>query len=253
VPSQWGGQRPQAPQQPWPAGQQWPPPQRSWPQQPQPARSSGIGGRLARASIPVWSLGFLSFVPFLILAAARKRRKDWLILAGYVVAVAAEITAVAATAHTPGAGSVVAGLLVLVLMFGGATHAFVDDNLTRPGTVPPGTAREANEQAMAAAHARMKRREEAREIASRDPVLRSELRIGRPDLTRSYDDGGLVDVNQVPSWVLSSHLGLSPQEAAAAVAARANLGRFVSSAEVSQYAQFAPDRLDAIQDWMIFS
>jgi hypothetical protein len=241
------------PQQQWPAGQQWPPPQqRPWPQQPAQPRST-TPGRLGRASIPLWSLGFLSFVPFLILAVARKRRKDWLIMVGYVVAVAAEITAVSATAHTDGAGSVAAGLLVLALMFGGATHAFVDYDLTKPGTVPPGTTGEANEQAMAAAHARMKRREEAREIAARDPVLRSELRIGRPDLTRSYDDGGLVDVNQVPSWVLSSHLGLSPQEAAAVVAARANLGRFVSPAEVSQYAQLAPDRLDAIQDWMIFS
>jgi hypothetical protein len=210
-------------------------------------------GRLARASIPVWSLGFLAFVPFLILAVARKRRKDWLILAGYVVAVAAEIVAISISGQSHGASSVVAGGLVIALMGGAATHAFVDYDLTRPGTTPPGTTGEANEQAMAAAHARMKRREEARAIAARDPVLRSELRIGRPDLTRSYDDGGLVDVNQVPSWVLSSHLGLSPQEAAAVVAARANLGRFVSPAEVSQYAQFAPDRLDAIGDWMIFS
>jgi DNA uptake protein ComE-like DNA-binding protein len=201
----------------------------------------------------VWSLGFLAFVPFLILAVARGRWKDWQIFSGYVVAVAAEITAVSLSAHSSGPGSVAAGFLVLALMGGGASHAFADHDLTRPGTTRPGTAGEANEQAMAAAHARMKHRDEAREIAAKDPVLRSELRIGRPDLTRSYDDGGLVDVNQVPSWVLSSHLGLSPQEAAAVVAARANLGRFVSPAEVSQYAQLAPDRLDAIQDWMIFS
>jgi hypothetical protein len=210
-------------------------------------------GRLARASIPVWSLGFLSFVPFLILAVARGRRKDWLITAGYAVAVAAEVIAVSLSAHSSGAGPVAAGFLVIALMGGAATHAFVDYDLTRPGTTRPASAGEANEQAMAAAHARMKRRDEAREIAGRDPVLRSELRIGRPDLSRSYDDGGLVDVNQVPSWVLSSCLGLSPQEAAAVVGARAKLGRFVSPAEVSQYAQLEPDRLDAIQDWMIFS
>jgi hypothetical protein len=210
-------------------------------------------GRLARASIPVWSLGFLSFVPFLILAVARRRRKDWLIMAGYVVAVAAEVAALSVTGQSGGGSSVAAGALVIALMGGASAHAFADYDLARPGTGRPGTAGEANEQAMAAAHARMKRREEARGIAGGDPVLRSELRIGRPDLTRSYDDGGLVDVNQVPSWVLSSHLGLSPQEAAAVTAARANLGRFVSPAEVTQYAQLAPDRLDAVADWMIFS
>jgi hypothetical protein len=242
----------QMPPQQWPPPQQgWP--QQSWPQQPQPARKSSMPGRLARASIPVWSLGFLSFVPFLILAVARKRRRDWLILAGYVVAVAAEIAAVSVTGQSNGGGSVAAGALVIALMGGASVHAFVDHDLTTPGTTGPGATGEANEQAMAAAHARMKRREEAREIARRDPVLRSELRIGRPDVTRSYDDGGLVDMNQVPSWVLSSHLGLSPQEAAAVIAARANLGRFVSPAEVTQYAQLAPDRLDAIGDWMIFS
>lgn len=219
-----------------------------------PARPQLLHGRAAG---PRLDTGVVAGFPFLrallILAVARKRRKDWLILAGYVVAVAAEVVAVSLSGPSNSASSVAAGALVIALMGGAATHAFVDHDLHRPGTTRPGTPGEANEQAMAAAHARMKRREEAREIAARDPVLRSELRIGRPDLSRSYDDGGLVDVNQVPAWVLSSHLGLSPQEATAVAAARANLGRFVSPAEVSQYAQFAPDRLDAIQDWMIFS
>ena len=39
------------------------------------------------------------------------------------------------------------------------------------------------------------------------PALAGELRIGRPDLPREYDDGSLVDVNRVPGAVLAAQLG----------------------------------------------
>jgi hypothetical protein len=71
--------------------------------------------------------------------------------------------------------------------------------------------------------------------------------------SRDYDDGGLVDVNQVPGGILQSQLGLSADEPAAVLAARAKLGSFSSADEVSTYAQLSPDRLDAIRYWMIFS
>jgi hypothetical protein len=47
-----------------------------------------------------------------------------------------------------------------------------------------------------------------------------ELRIGRPDLPREYDHGGLVDVDHVPGEILTSRLGLAPGETAAIVVAR---------------------------------
>jgi hypothetical protein len=34
------------------------------------------------------------------------------------------------------------------------------------------------------------------------PVLARELRIGRPDVPRQFDDGGLVDLNHAPVPVL---------------------------------------------------
>jgi hypothetical protein len=37
-----------------------------------------------------------------------------------------------------------------------------------------------------------------------------ELRIGRPDLPRVYDDGGLIDVNHVPPQVLATLPGCRP-------------------------------------------
>ena len=225
------------------------------------ARSSAAHGRgtarlrqFAWASVPVWSVGFLAFAPFLRLAVARRARKDWAIFVGYLLAVVLEIVAVSVGGQS-GAGSTAAGGLVILLIGGGAVHSFVAFGSDPAPAAVSGAARpeELNREALATARGRMERRREAREIASKNPILCRELRIGRPDMAREYDDGGLVDVNQVPGEILQSQLGLSPDETAAVLAARAKLGRFSSADEVSAYAQLEPDRLDAIRDWMIFS
>jgi hypothetical protein len=58
------------------------------------------------------------------------------------------------------------------------------------------------------------RRYEAKAIAARDVNLARELRIGRPDLPRQYDDGGLVDLNHVPGPIMVQLLGLAEADAA---------------------------------------
>ena len=212
-------------------------------------------GRLAWASVPVWSLGFLAFAPFLRLAVARRGKKDWAIFVGYLVAVVLEIVAISVAGRGNGAGSTAAGGIVILLMGGAAVHSYVAFGSDQAPAAVSGAARpeQLNREALAIARGRMERRREAREIASKNPILSRELRIGRPDLAREYDDGGLVDVNQVPGEILQSQLGLSPDEVTAVLAARAKLGSFTSADEVSTYAQLPPDRLDAIRDWMIFS
>jgi hypothetical protein len=76
------------------------------------------------------------------------------------------------------------------------------------------------------------RRWEARTMLARDPVLAAELRVGRPDLPRVYNDGGLVDVNHVPAVTLMSELALSPAAAEAVVAERNRLGGFAGADEL---------------------
>jgi len=98
----------------------------------------------------------------------------------------------------------------------------------------------------------MRLRREARKLQHDNPVLAQELKIGRPDLPRHYDDGGLVDVNHVPAAVLASRLGLAPAEVTAVTAARGQLGRFSSIDELSVYANLPPDRLDGLHDWLLF-
>jgi hypothetical protein len=110
-----------------------------------------------------------------------------------------------------------------------------------------------NQEALASAQARIQRREEARELALANPILARELCIGRPDVPRQYDDGGLVDVNHVPAGILTSALDLTAQEATAVAEARTQIGKFTSPEELSVYAQLAPDRVDAFRDLLWFS
>lgn len=46
--------------------------------------------------------------------------------------------------------------------------------------------------ALTTARAGTRYRQRARELAAANPVIATELRIGRPDLPHDYDDGGLV-------------------------------------------------------------
>jgi hypothetical protein len=217
-------------------------------------------GQVARqvwwASVPVWSIGFLSFVPFLAYAVMHRARRDWAVFAGYLTATAVMIVALDAV------DSDIVGGFIIALAGCAAVHAGV---LFRPSRAPSGTApapgspaplvspRERNQAAVAAARDRLERRKEARHLVATNPALARDLKIGRPDLPREYDDGGLVDVNHVPIGVFSSGLGLTPIEARDVLAARDKLGRFTSPDELCAYTRLTPDRVDELRDLMIFT
>jgi hypothetical protein len=74
--------------------------------------------------------------------------------------------------------------------------------------------------AVARALAGRQRRDEAKKMWVSDPALARELGIGRPDLGRGFDDGGLVDLNSAPAAVIAQVCGLDPQQAETIVAAR---------------------------------
>lgn len=217
---------------------------------PQGGGGSGRFRQFAWASVPIWSLSLLAYVPFLRLAFARRRTRDWLVFAGYLAASTTVLILLAVPGADDPASDTAAALgitLALALMAVGAVHAFV---AFRP--TPQAGGALASEQALNTARARMDRRRQARELAERNPVLARDLKIGRPDVPHDYDDGGLVDVNHVPGDVLASRLGLTPAESAAVIEARGQLGRFSSPEELSVYAQLPPDRVEALRDWMMF-
>ena len=197
--------------------------------------------------MPLWSLSLLAFAPFLRLAFARRRARDWVVFAAYLAA-AILVVVLASLPGPSDAAAAAAGLLAILVMGVAAVHAFV---AFRAMPEVAGGA-QASELALTTARARMHRREQARHLAEDNPVLARELAIGRPDVPHDYDDGGLVDVNHVPGDVLASSLGLIPAESAAIIAARDQLGRFSSPEELSAYAQLPPDRVEALRDWMLF-
>lgn len=204
--------------------------------------------------MPLWSLGLLAFGPFLWLALTRRQRSDAVVVTAYVAASATAVGLASLQAVTGATVGTAAGCLLIALMFGGAGHALV---ACRPGRRdasgrPVLSNAYRNVLAMSGAEERMDVRNKARKLARKDPALARELRIGRPDLPREYDDGGLVDVNHVPAAVLVSHLNLSPEQAARVVSVRDEIERFDGPTDLEAYAGLSPERVDELSDLMIF-
>ncbi len=80
--------------------------------------------RLAWASVPVWPLGFLAFVPFLRVAFDRRRARDWRTSAAYV-AVVAGVVALVSVGGTAGAVSAASGGVILLLIGCATVHGYV--------------------------------------------------------------------------------------------------------------------------------
>jgi DNA uptake protein ComE-like DNA-binding protein len=221
------------------------------------------------AAVPVVSVGFLSFVPFLAYAITRGRKRDWAVFAAYLAATVAMFVAVGAINSNSGAGAGVGGFIIALAGCAAVHSAILFRPSPRasegapaagpgPGAQGPGShagvsADKRNKEAVRAAQSRIERRKDARRLAQTDPTMARDLRIGRPDLPREYDDGGLVDVNQVPGATLASYLGLTPAEVTDVLAARDKIGRFVSADEVCAETSLSPDRVDELRDLMIFS
>ena len=99
---------------------------------------------------------------------------------------------------------------------------------------------------------RLRLRQEAREIIGRDPVLADELRIGRPDLPREFDDGGLIDVNHVPAEVLAGVPDMSEDIAHRIISTRKAITRFESIDDLSVMTGLPPQTFDHLADLFIF-
>jgi hypothetical protein len=216
-------------------------------------------GSVLWALLPLVTLGMATV--FVTGWAARRLRSRALAWCG-VVALVATVLALALTAAPQGSAlSATGGLLILVVLMGGglALTFTVRERLVdpgrghrpRPGARPgPGAGRV--DPAVQEALARRARRLEARRILENDPALARELRIGRPDLPRRFDDGGLVDVNHVPIEVLAALPGLTGELAERIVTVRTERGPFSYREELGAYADL-PDALsDELAERLVF-
>ncbi|MEU8259846.1 BTAD domain-containing putative transcriptional regulator [Micromonospora sp. NPDC048999] len=96
------------------------------------------------------------------------------------------------------------------------------------------------------------RREQARFLLMHFPLARYELRIGRPDLPRTFDDGGLVDVNAVPDLVLAALPGLTDGQRQLIVMDRWTRGPYPSLENLVARCPIPPMAADSLREILLF-
>jgi hypothetical protein len=207
------------------------------------------------ALVPLVTLGWGTGFSF---AYAAYRLRDGVLgwwAAGYFALGALSFALVGASDNDGGDWRGTVGtLLILVLIAGGSAQAFA----VRKHLVDPSLPRRrrkifsAQEQALAEARAEMQRRDEARRILIADPELARQLCIGRPDLPRRYQDGGLVDANHSPAWVLARLPGIGPELADHIVTNRDGVGGYRDVTDLSVTLGVAPQSLDQASTFLIF-
>lgn len=97
-----------------------------------------------------------------------------------------------------------------------------------------------------------KLREQARRTAEADPMLAKRLGIGRPDLPRQFDDGGLVDLNHAPLSVLMSLPGVTERSARQIQDWVAQSGPFGSLGEVMLVIEISPTFEHHLREYCVF-
>lgn len=147
--------------------------------------------------------------------------------------------------------------LVFLSGIGGAAYgAIVGARLDWSGATgsampPPPAFLHPNDVAVAAVRASRQRRTDARALADRDPQMARELGIGRPDLPRQYDDGGLVDMNGVPAETMVMELGINQTDADRIVEVRTYLGRFTQPSDLVVSAGMEQADFDRVRERII--
>ncbi|MFC5182065.1 ComEA family DNA-binding protein [Actinomadura harenae] len=200
------------------------------------------------AALPFLTLGYAT--PFTFAAAALWRRRMHLVWATAVYsALFAGLLLIAPNLATDSGAQRAAGVLMFLLAIVGCGHAFL---VRRQVFDPDGLSGVGNDAVVERVRQQRLLRAKARDLAANDPGLARELRIGRPDLHRQFNDGGLVDVNHAPPEALTMLPGVTPELAGRIERARAETGGFVSAEELSAIAGLPPAITGELSEFAIF-
>ena len=165
-------------------------------------------------AVPVFSCGSLAAVPPFVLALKLRTQSAWAWFAGFAALTVGTFVLIGSQPEgAQNLATATGSLFAFAALIGSPIYSVVVGKQVDWGPAlgsppPPPPPLDRNAAAVAQAHAARRRRTEALELATRDPQLARDLRIGRPDLPRQYDDGGLVDVNHAPAGVIVQGLGL---------------------------------------------
>lgn len=195
------------------------------------------------------SFGLLAAVPFTHAAVVSRRIGHGVLAAAVLVATLLAFVLLGAGAkdavgQPEGFISGLGGALIVLVLLGGLVGLVV----VRAQVYGAKPASSVPQPALARALAARTRRDEARRLVASDPLLARDLRIGRPDLPREYDDGGLVDLNSAPAPVVASVCGLAPVHAAGILTARQGAGRFTCLEDVFAWAELPVEVWDRVRD-----
>jgi DNA-binding SARP family transcriptional activator len=215
---------------------------------PVPARPSRWGWVLPviGALIPFATCGTASWA---VVAYAAARRRSWklgLAALGYFALMF--ITCAFIEYSVPTGHPILETLGMICLgsaIIGGSVHGgLLGVDLAKPPATPP-------DMPAAWQLQQQVRREQALQLAAEHPALARQLAIGRPDVARSYDDGGLVDINAVHEYVFSRLPYVTRQQAQRIVAERESHGPFTSVDDLVSRRLLSATLVDALRDILI--
>jgi hypothetical protein len=204
--------------------------------------------------VTVCSAGLLAWVPF-VHAGNQLRRRSVTRLAWCYAAVAVIIGTLVSLAPKDSHGEIVAGagdvfstvggLLAIATIALGCVQQAPLRREVYGGARPQGRA--AVDPAVSAALEARERRANARQIATQDPLLARDLKIGRPDLSRTYDDGGLVDLNSASPQLIAEVCDLSLATGEEIAAARPP-GGYLAVDDVFSFVEIPVAAWDVVRD-----
>ncbi|MET0493500.1 MAG: BTAD domain-containing putative transcriptional regulator [Actinoplanes sp.] len=94
-------------------------------------------------------------------------------------------------------------------------------------------------------------RGQARQYVAFDPARARQMGIGRPDLMRVFDDGGLVDLNHAPGQELARLPGLTPQDAHRIVIDRFDRGPYAQPEDLIMRGLVSSRTLRRVGTWLV--
>ncbi|PRX25407.1 BTAD domain-containing putative transcriptional regulator [Actinoplanes italicus] len=235
---------PRPPADPMPAAVQpyspAPPPHALMPGLPFAPRRHGISWAevILAAVLPLATCSMGSWFYFAYAAFQRRTIRDVLVAVGYFFAVIGVLVFLVIDPSDPNSelasdAETIGFLLGLGLIALAAFHgAFL--------AVFPGDSRRARRQ-----------RDMARMYATFHPDAARQAGIGRPDLMRSFDDGGLVDLNHAPAQEIARLHGINPIEAHRIAVDRYERGPYRAPDDLVVRGLLRPKTLQRLEPWLI--
>jgi hypothetical protein len=204
--------------------------------------------------VTILTAGTMAWIPFLH-AAIRMSRRAILWWAALYLALTVTIFVLLPTAgtepNTDSATGALGGLLIIAMIIGGSIQQW---HLRRSLVASTGVTRVTKaplvqDPSVAQVLAARARRQGARDLAAKDPLMAHELHIGRPDLGGTFDDGGLVDLNSAPASAIARICDLDEPSVAMIIEARTQYGNsFITVDDVLTATELPITTWDQIRD-----